>query len=149
MFVNIHISHRQEQSAGVDAFLFFRIPAVDNSIPNRLGFRFTANRGRLLENAVFLELKRRGCEVYYFSGKNECDFLIRDNLRVTEAMQVVYELNAENIQREIDGLTEAMHTFDIPKGTLIVFDAHPYQIELPQGVSVISAGEWMLISPAG
>ena len=87
--------------------------------------------------------------MYYFSGKNECDFLIRDNLRVTEAMQVVYELNAENIQREIDGLTEAMHTFDIPKGTLIVFDAHPYQIELPQGVSVISAGEWMLISPAG
>jgi hypothetical protein len=64
--------------------------------------------------------------VYYFSGKNECDFLIKENLRVTEAMQVVYALNAENIQREIDGLAEAMHTFNIPKGTLIVFDAHTY-----------------------
>jgi hypothetical protein len=64
---------------------------------------------------------------------------------VTEAMQVVYELNTENIKREIDGLTEAMHTFDISKGSLIVFDAHLYQTELPQGVSVISAGEWLLI----
>ena len=121
-----------------------KVYAVDNSIPNRLGFRFTENRGRLLENAVFMELKRKGCEVYYFSGKNECDFLIKENLRVTEAIQVVYELNAENMKREIDGLSEAMHTFDIPKGTLIVFDAHHYQTELPREVSVISAGEWML-----
>lgn len=124
-----------------------KVYAVDNSIPNRLGFRFTGNRGRLLENALFLELKRRGCDVYYFSGKNECDFLIKDKLSVTEAMQVVYELNAENIQREIDGLTEAMHTFGISKGTLVVFDAHLYQTELPQGVTVVSASEWML-SPA-
>ncbi len=124
-----------------------KVYAVDNSIPNRLGFRFTGNRGRLLENALFLELKRRGCDVYYFSGKNECDFLIKDKLSVTEAMQVVYELNAENMQREIDGLTEAMHTFGISKGTLVVFDAHLYQTELPQGVSVVSASEWML-SPA-
>jgi hypothetical protein len=51
---------------------------VDSSIPNRLGFRFTGNRGRLLENALFLELKRRGCDVYYFSWKNECDFLIKE-----------------------------------------------------------------------
>jgi hypothetical protein len=121
-----------------------KVYAVDNSIPNRLGFRFTENRGRLLENAVFMELKRKGCEVYYFSGKNECDFLIKENLRVTEAIQVVYELNAENMKREIDGLSEAMHTFDIPKGTLIVFDAHHYRTELPRGVSVISAGEWIL-----
>lgn len=122
-----------------------KVYAVDNSIPNRLGFRFTGNRGRLLENALFLELKRRGCDVWYFSGKNECDFLIREHMRVVEAIQVSYELSADNCRREIDGLTEAMHTFDIPKGTLIVFDALRYQAELPGEISVVSASEWLLM----
>ena len=34
-----------------------KVYAVDNAIPNRLGFRFSENKGRLLENAVFVELK--------------------------------------------------------------------------------------------
>jgi hypothetical protein len=38
-----------------------------------------------------------------------------------------------------------MHTFDIPKGTLIVFDALRYQAELPREISVVSASEWLLM----
>lgn len=119
-----------------------KVYAVDNVIPNRLGFRFSENSGRVLENAVFIELKRKGCEIFYYSGKNECDFLIKENLHIIEAIQVTFELNSDNINCEIGGLIEAMQTFDIPKGTLIVFDDPKYQQELPDGVSIIPAYEW-------
>lgn len=121
-----------------------KVYAVDNVIPNRLGFRFSENKGRLLENAVFIELKRRGCEIFYFSGKNECDFLIKENLQIIEAIQVTLSLNNDTFNREINGLLEAMQTFHIPKGSVIVFDdIKPYK-ELPDGITIIRAHEWFL-----
>ena len=119
-----------------------KVYAVDNAIPNRLGFRFSDNKGRLLENAVFIELKRRGKEVFYASGKQECDFLVKENLEVVEAIQVTRELNAENHKREVGGLAEAMKTFGIPKGTLIVLDNELVTVDLPESISVIAAHQW-------
>jgi predicted AAA+ superfamily ATPase len=121
-----------------------KVFAVDNAIPNRLGFRFSENKGRLLENAVFIELQRRGCELYYFSEKYECDFLVKENLNIIEAIQVTYEINAANFNREIGGLVEAIQTFNIPKATLIVFEDYKYPVNLPKEVSVITAYEWLM-----
>ncbi|MCU7694632.1 ATP-binding protein [Haoranjiania flava] len=121
-----------------------KVYAIDNAIPNRLGFRFSGNKGRLLENIVFLDLKRRGRELYYFSGKYECDFLIKENLQITEAVQVTYMLDAENVKREIGGLKEAMSVFNIPKGTLIVFDENNYAAEVPENISIVPAFKWLL-----
>lgn len=121
-----------------------KVFAVDNAIPNRLGFQFSENKGRILENTVFIELLRRGHELYYFSGKNECDFLVKEKLNITEAIQVVYELTATNFQREINGLTEAMQSYNIPKGTLIVFDDKAYRGELPEGISIVPAYAWLI-----
>jgi predicted AAA+ superfamily ATPase len=117
---------------------------VDNAIARRLGFRFSEDKGRLLENAVFVELQRRGKEVYYFSGRNECDFLVKENLDITEAIQVTAELNVHNFDREMDGLTEAMKKFNIPKGTLIVLQENIPPMQLPQGVTIVPAYEWLL-----
>ena len=121
-----------------------KVYAVDNAIPNRLGFRFTENKGRLLENVVFIELQRRGCELYYSSEKYECDFLVKENLHITEAIQVTFALNEDNFTREMCGLTEAMHKANVPKGTLIVVDDNKYPVELPRGVTVVPAYEWLL-----
>lgn len=121
-----------------------KVFAIDNAIPNRLGFRFSENKGRLLENAVFIELQRRGCELYYFSGKYECDFLVKENLNIVEAIQVTYDINAGNFHREIGGLTEAMQSLNIPKATLIVFEDYKYPVNLPKDVTVIQAYEWFM-----
>lgn len=121
-----------------------KVYAVDNAIPNRLGFHFSENRGQLLENAIFIELLRRGKMVYYYSGKLECDFLVKEGLHITEAIQVTHELNVMNLDREIGGLTEAMKRFDIPRGTLILHNDHFFPEELPQGVAVVPAYKWLL-----
>ena len=63
--------------------------------------------GSLLENLVYLELRRRygGYAIYYYHGKNEVDFLILQQNEVTEAYQVTYTLNDE---REMKGIREVM-----------------------------------------
>lgn len=121
-----------------------KVYAVDNAIPNRLGSRFSRNRGQLLENALFIELLRRGKSVYYFSGRYECDFLVKEGMKIVEAIQVTNELNASNFDREIGGLNEAMRRFDVSKGTLIVQDDNAIAADLPQGISIIPAYRWLL-----
>lgn len=123
-----------------------KVYTIDNAISNRLGFRFSENKGRMLENAVFIELLRRGYELYYHCGKNECDFLLKEQATVNEAIQVTYSLNADNINRELGGLTEAMERFNIPTGTLILIDDNSYSVDLPKGIKIVSAWEWFLFS---
>lgn len=117
---------------------------IDNLVANRMGFRFSENSGRLLENMVFIELKRRGKEIYYHAHKGECDFVIKDGLDLTEAIQVVYNLNHDTLKRELFGLAEAMKTFDIPKGRIIIYQECKIPIELPENVEIIPVWKWLM-----
>jgi len=68
---------------------------------------------------VFVGLKRRGKEVYYFKGKGECDFLIRDGINITGAIQVCTALtDKEILDREVKGLLEAMNNYNLDEGLI-------------------------------
>ena len=72
---------------------------------------FSKNKGRILENLVFLELKKRGFveneNLFYVKGKNyEVDFLIFGENK--ELIQVCYELNETNKEREIKAFEKAI-----------------------------------------
>ena len=95
---------------------------IDQGFSSQIGFNFSANKGRILENVVFLELKRRGKEIYYHSKKNECDFVVKEGLEIVEAIQVCYDLNFENEKRELAGLIEAVKTYDLETGIILTMD---------------------------
>ena len=86
---------------------------IDNGFLSAVGFRFSEDKGRLLENFVAIELKRRGQEIFYSKDRGECDFIIKEGIRVTGAMQVCYELSKDNKERELNGLLEAMNKFKL------------------------------------
>ncbi|MBI4826801.1 MAG: ATP-binding protein [Nitrospirae bacterium] len=93
---------------------------IDNGLRNAVSFYFSEDSGRLLENLVYIELKRRGQEIFYFRGKNECDFLLRTGSKITEAIQVSRELRrGVNEEREIKGVLEAALTCKLKTGTII------------------------------
>jgi len=96
-----------------------KIYLVDSAFNQVCGINFSQNKGKILENAVFVELKRRNKEVYYYSNKNECDFIIKDGTRITEAIQVCYVLDDTNREREINGLLEAMDKFKLKEGIIL------------------------------
>ncbi len=93
---------------------------IDHVLAKILGFRTSEDRGRTLENIVFIELKRRGHDVFYYSGIKECDFIIREGSRTQQVIQVCLELNEPSTKaREISGLLEAMDKFSLSEGLII------------------------------
>ena len=96
-----------------------KVYTVDPAVANRLGMNFSANKGRILENLVFLELLRRGKEVYYFSGKNECDFLVKEGIGITLAIQVTWAIDELNRKREVSGLKEPASLYGLDQALII------------------------------
>ncbi len=93
---------------------------IDNALSNELGFRTSDDRGRLLENLVFIELKRRGYDIFYNKNKQECDFVIREKNHIAQVIQVswsIYDKDTRN--REINGLKEAMDLYNLDSGCIL------------------------------
>jgi len=100
-----------------------KIYFIDNAIISRIGFSVTDNIGFKLENLVFIELKRRGYELFYHADKKECDLIVRQGYRITQAYQVTVSLTDEKTRkREITGLQEAMLAYNLPEGHIITMD---------------------------
>jgi len=97
-----------------------KIYTIDSGLVHSTAFKFSNEEGRILENTVFLELKRRKKDIYYEEGQSECDFVIKQGLHITEAMQVTATLADEKTKRrELKGLLDAMKKYDLAEGTII------------------------------
>jgi len=96
-----------------------KVYSIDNGFSYSNSVSFSKDRGKMLENIVFLSLRRNYSEIYYFSEKGECDFIIKEKEKIMQALQVCYELNEDNEKREINGLLEAMHKFNLKKGLIL------------------------------
>lgn len=121
-----------------------KVYTVDQAFANRIGSNFSENKGRILENMVFIELLRRRKEIFYYSGKNECDFLVKDGVAITLAIQVCWQIDATNLLREINGLTEAIEKYAIPKGLLLTYNSYNHPAELPAEITVLPVWKWLL-----
>jgi uncharacterized protein len=107
----------------------------------------SADTGRLLENVVFLELKRRGAEVFHFQATRECDFVTRDDAGGLAVFQVTVELSEHTREREIAGLAEAAGAIGAKRGVVITAadDGELYR----DGVTIAIAPVWRwLLEPA-
>jgi len=143
-----------------NAYLFFTVPRFDYSYKKQLispkkvytidnGFScnnsasFSKDLGRMLENAVFLNLRRAYSEILYFQEKNECDFLVKEREKIVLAMQVCYTFEEGNMQREIDGLMAALKKFDLKEGLIITYNQEDNFVVEGRKIKVIPAWKWM------
>ena len=102
---------------------------IDNGLRNAVSFRFSEDFGRLLENLIFIELKRQEKEVYYYKGKNECDFVVKDDLKISDIIQVTKDLNKKNQVRELGGLIEVAQKYDLKQGLILTEDQEDEFVE--------------------
>jgi len=105
--------------------------------------------GRLLENAVYLELIRRYWHdpqveiTYWTDGRREVDFLVKKGKEVIELIQVSYDISDPDTKnREIDGLKKAMRRLGIKKGTIITGFQYSRIRELNTIIEIIPYWEW-------
>lgn len=96
-----------------------KVYAIDPGLAEIVSPVMTDDAGRRLENLVYLHLRRKYRELYYFDDRGECDFIAMKHGKVAELIQVCYELTPDNLDRELNGLLAAMRFFHIPSGTII------------------------------
>lgn len=118
---------------------------IDNALIKSLGFSVSDNTGRLLENLVFVELKRRNKNVFYHSSKFECDFIIRTNTVITQAIQVCHVLETNNTkQREINGLLDALNAYNLNEGLILTSYFEEELIVNTKTIKIIPVWKWLL-----
>ncbi len=102
------------------------------------------DKGRALENAVFIELLRRkkiSDNIYYLklrSGK-EIDFIV--GWKSTKLIQVCYELSSIDVKnRETSALVEAAKALKLKEGTIITYDYGGS--EIVDGIKIVYLPFW-------
>jgi predicted AAA+ superfamily ATPase len=121
-----------------------KVYAIDTGLARANSIAYSSDQGRVLENAVFLHLKRQHKNVLYYRDKHECDFVVTDRGTIAEAVQVCLVLSNENRQREIDGLVAAMQAFRLDRGTIVTMDETDELVSAGKTIAVIPAWKWFL-----
>ena len=124
-----------------------KIYVSDLGIRNAISFDFSENKGRLLENLVFLRLLKTDKEIYYYKTKNnlEVDFLVKEKQKVKLLIQVSFVLkNFKTKDREIKALTKAMQELKLKQG-IIITENEEDEINIDgKKIKVIPAYQWLL-----
>ncbi len=99
-----------------------KVYAIDTGLVHINSASFTEDSGRKFENLIYLHLRRKYKEIYYFLEKGECDFIVFKNKKIHKIIQVCYTLNQDNMKRELNGLFEALAFFKLKNGTIITLN---------------------------
>jgi hypothetical protein len=121
---------------------------IDPALIRTIGFRVSEDRGRLLENVVFLHLRMQMKEIYFHKEKKECDFVVREGNRIVRAIQVTTSLlNPDVKAREVEGLMEALKTYGLQEG--LILTENEYDTFECEGIriSVMPIWKWLLTQP--
>jgi len=146
-----------------DAFLFYKVPihsrseksrqvnpakiyTIDTGLLNAITFRNSYNYGFLLENMVFMHLRRGGYDAEYVNTKDgrEVDFFTRHRISgETQLIQVCWEMSDERtFARELKGLKSAMDELSLPTGTIVTWDD---ETVVEDRIKVIPIWKWLII----
>lgn len=118
---------------------------IDNAIINKVGFNATDNIGQLLENLVFIQLKRQHKEVYYHDNGVECDFVVREDGHIISAFQVTRSLSdVKTKQREINGLLSALNAYNLMEGIILTADETEELIIEGKKINIYPIWKWLL-----
>lgn len=131
----LHLEQHAQSS-----YLFFFIPIFSYNIKDRSQYprksyagdtglfysiQGTENKGRIYENIVFLELKRRLIgqqDICYWKNKEgkETDFIIKQGTNIKEIIQVTTDIHQKDtMNREINGLLACAKELGVNKGLIL------------------------------
>jgi predicted AAA+ superfamily ATPase len=127
-----------------------KIYIIDAGLHHAHAFQKTDNWGMLLENIVFMHLRRHGIHpAYYLTERGgEVDFVVEpERAPKPLLLQVCWSLGDPGTKsREINALREAMRELKIDRGTIVTW----LDEEAPEhGVEIVPAWKWLLREAGG
>ena len=121
-----------------------KLYAIDTGLVKTVAFSFSENKGRFLENIVFLELLRLKEEIYYYKTQkeNEVDFYIPKKKLLIQVCQSIFEPATR--ERECRALREAMIETGGSKSLIITEDETDKLSFDDAVIPVVPIYEWLL-----
>ena len=128
-----------------------KVYAIDTGLSNTVGFNFSKNIGKLAENIVFLELKRKknldpGLELYYWKDEHhrEVDFIIKERRKIKELIQVSWNVTSEKTKkRELRSLLKAMKELGKNSAVVITEDYESEEKIKKAKIKFIPLWKWL------
>jgi predicted AAA+ superfamily ATPase len=129
-----------------------KVFSIDTGLSNAAGFMMSENRGRMMENAVAVELLRRRdywrrrWELFYWKDhrQREVDFVIKEGDRVKHLIQVCWEVTPETEKREVEPLLLAMREFGLREGLILTFDQQKEETVERRRIVYKPVWRWMM-----
>lgn len=134
-FVVDHFSYSLQEQKTLPS----KIYCIDNGLRNAVSFKFSRDEGKLAENLVLIELKRRGKTVYYWKNQNEVDFVLKNPDQSLVALNV--SSSNEINEREVKALLEFKQKF--PKTTSLILLTKNLE-KKEKGINFIPLWKWLL-----
>lgn len=130
-----------------------KIYSADVGMSNAIGFRFSENLGKIMENIVAVELKKRQSfnpqiEIYYWKDyqQREVDFVVKEGLDVVQLIQVCHDVtNLETKEREVRSLVRAMKEFKLTEGLIITDDFEGEEEMKGFKIEYVPMWKWLLL----
>ena len=132
-----------------ESLRYRKIYLIDIAFSVVAGNSFTLNHGRLLENIVFLHLARKATrhrfELFYYKKQFEVDFVIYNNRKVLELIQVAQSTtDSKTLKRELRALLIAAVELKAEKLTIITLNERKELNEEGRIIQIIPVTEWLL-----
>lgn len=128
-----------------------KIFLVDNGFVTAKAFQLSSNTGRLMENAVFIELMRREYKpnegLFYCKTKDkrEVDFVLRKGIGIEALVQVCYDItNDKTKKREIDALISLSKEIKCDNLLVITYDYEAEEMHGSKKIQFIPLWKWLL-----
>ena len=121
---------------------------IDNGLRNAILMPQSNDRGKNLENTVFMQLNRNKLpsdKISYYQGNTECDFVLQREERVILLIQVTWSIaDDETRKREIKGLQEASSITGCDNLLIITNDEKDSFHIKGKHINVMPVWEWLL-----
>ena len=115
---------------------------IDTGLIRAMNAKMDQERGWLLENLVFMSLRRgfNKIEYYVTKGGGEVDFLVQDNVtQKRRLVQVTWDMaDKQTFAREMNALKDAMSETGIKDGIIVTWDDER-EID---GIRIVPAWKW-------
>jgi hypothetical protein len=135
------IHSRSEKVRQVNPKKFY---AIDTGLLSAMSLKMTQDRGAMLENMVYMQLRRQGiaAEYYVTESGSEVDFLFIDRTGNKGLIQVCWDLDDDRTySREVRALHQAMRELSIKRSAMVTWNTESTRDER---ITIIPAWKWLL-----
>lgn len=122
-----------------------KVYGIDTGLIKSVGFSFSENKGKLIENAVFLQLRRKQNDIYYYKTAKgyEVDFFLPKDGLLIQSVQDFGSLETQ--ERELRALVDTANEQRKAKNLVIVTESDKLELKREgKQIKVVPLYEWLL-----